>query len=63
MEYLEAGAVDWVSFAAKVQALHANSTGEPHERQQGQNPRTEENFFANPYPGCLCKKKSEGQPD
>jgi hypothetical protein len=52
----EAGAMDWKYFERQVRKMHANRTGAPRWRQAGEFPKLEDNFYSNPYPGCICKK-------
>jgi len=56
---MDKGAITWEEFQCVVKKHHANRLGGPYERILGANPRQEENFYANPLPGCLCK--SEGK--
>ncbi|KAG6554195.1 hypothetical protein Mapa_004111 [Marchantia paleacea] len=53
----ESGAISWETFETDVRKLHENRTGAPYLREPGDSPKTEENFYANPYPGCICENK------
>ncbi|XP_060171295.1 O-fucosyltransferase 19-like [Lycium barbarum] len=44
----------WKEFATQVMGLHVNRTGAPNVRVVGDSPKLEENFYANPFPGCVC---------
>lgn len=58
VDELEAGKIPWKRFQKQVQRLHKNKMGGPEWRERGDSPKSEENFYANPFPGCICEKKT-----
>lgn len=52
----EGGAIAWKNFEGQVRKIHSNRIGAPRWRMPGESPKLEENFYSNPYPGCICKK-------
>ncbi|XP_066312935.1 O-fucosyltransferase 19-like isoform X1 [Miscanthus floridulus] len=61
IDKLDEGTINWTEFASEVKMHHENRVGGPHQRLSGRSPRHEEYFYANPLPGCLCKRNTQDQ--
>ncbi|KAL8167988.1 hypothetical protein V2J09_009487 [Rumex salicifolius] len=57
VDELDQGKITWEAFEKGVKSLHANRIGSATLRERGETPKLEENFYANPYPGCICNKE------
>lgn len=60
IDRLDENKISWSQFKELIRGSHTNRTGEPHPRMGGENPKVEENFFANPFPGCICEGRHRG---
>lgn len=51
--------ISWEIFQTEVRNIHLDRIGAPHYREAGESPKLEENFYANPFPGCICVESEE----
>lgn len=49
--------ITWTQFQTEVGSIHVDRIGAPHYRAAGEMPKLEENFYANPFPGCICENQ------
>ncbi|KAL8192938.1 hypothetical protein R6Q57_027386 [Mikania cordata] len=57
LDELDKGRLSWDEFSMHVKKAHANRTSRPRRRLSGVKPKHEENFYSNPYPGCICENR------
>ncbi|CAI5501524.1 unnamed protein product, partial [Closterium sp. Naga37s-1] len=55
LDQLKAGEMSWNAVRKEIRKQHKGRVGGPHQREAGENPKLEENFYANPMPGCMCE--------
>ncbi|GAB4838036.1 O-fucosyltransferase 35 [Ancistrocladus abbreviatus] len=55
VDEFDEGKLTWKKFSSKVEKLHKDRTGGPNYREPGEFPKLEEDFYANPLPGCICQ--------
>ncbi|RCV28155.1 hypothetical protein SETIT_5G383300v2 [Setaria italica] len=61
IDKLDEGTINWNEFESEVKMHHENRLGGPYQRLSGRSARHEEYFYANPLPGCLCKRNTQDQ--
>ncbi|KAF8407234.1 hypothetical protein HHK36_006361 [Tetracentron sinense] len=54
VDLMDKSPISWEEFSSEGRSLHANRLGAPYCRQARDSPKLEENFYANPFPGCVC---------
>lgn len=59
VDALDRESLSWDEFTYRVKRSHENRVGAPYLRQAAQVPRLQDNFYANPYPGCICNRAEE----
>ena len=58
IDKLDKGNITWEKFTYLVKSFHEKRIGGPKPRPHSQNsPKFEENFYSNPFPGCICQQK------
>ncbi|KAK9123737.1 hypothetical protein Sjap_013339 [Stephania japonica] len=56
VDEMDEGLISWKEVSLEVKKLNSDRQGAPHKRQPGLHRKTEEAFYVNPYPGCICNK-------
>ncbi|CAI5465563.1 unnamed protein product [Closterium sp. Yama58-4] len=60
IDQLKSRQIRWKAFRRLIRQAHKQGMGAPHMREVGENPKLEENFYANPFPGCIFIMTSSG---
>ncbi|GJP41468.1 hypothetical protein CLOM_g1142 [Closterium sp. NIES-68] len=55
IDQFKTGEISWNTFRKQIRKQHKGRVGGAHQREAGENPKLEENFYANPLPGCMCE--------
>ncbi|KAK9061098.1 hypothetical protein SSX86_018278 [Deinandra increscens subsp. villosa] len=63
LDELDKGRLSWDEFSLHIKKQHVNRTSMPRRRLGGDKPKHEENFYANPYPGCICENRKDWDAD
>lgn len=53
---LDGGRITWRVFEKLMKRVHKRRMGGPEIRVKGDSPKSEESFYANPLPGCICSQ-------
>lgn len=59
VDMYDSGVLSWSEFRERMKNCHIGRDGSPVYRVKGSNPKLEDNFFANPLPGCICENKGK----
>ncbi|KAK9123736.1 hypothetical protein Sjap_013338 [Stephania japonica] len=60
VDEMDEGLISWKEVSLEVKKLHSDRQGAPHKRQPGFHRKTEEAFYANPYPEESYEEERNG---